>query len=198
MVSLLALILYPALGGCDRIAGLADDGSRGAIAACQDATRSKLVSPSSFKSLWANFTERGPLDLADRDEWMNRDICSVKRAATRECTQSTSDKLATAVRKQGDREIAAKRRRGEKLDEAEQAYFNAGAWLDTAKTGFVLLEYDAENRMGANLRSFAICRFGPPGDRKTFSIRDIFQQGEIPRSEGEEAKAQYERLESVQ
>ena len=185
------LALSLGLQGCGSIASLADDGSRGAIAACEEATRAKLVSPTSYTHVWANFTERGPLDESEREEWMDRAGCSVTREKAGECSRTFAEKMTTAFSKQ----IAEKKRRGVKLEASEQAIVNAGAWLETAKTGFVLLEYEAMNPMGVNLRSFAICRFGPPGDRNKFSSRDIFQHGEVPRHQGEAAKAQYEQLE---
>lgn len=185
------LALSLSLHGCGSIASLADDGSRGAIAACEEATRAKLVSPSSYARVWANFTERGPLDEAEREEWMDRAGCSVTREKAGECSRTFAEKMTTALTKQ----IAEKKRRGVKLEASEQAIVNAGAWLDTSKTGFVLLEYEAMNPMGVNLRSFAICRLGPPGDNSKFSSRDVFQHGEVSRGEGESAKAQYEQLE---
>lgn len=171
------------------LAWLTDD-SHGALAACEEQTKEGLVSPSSFKLVWSDYTLRAAALPED----------NVAMAAPGSSQLSVN--FAAYVDKHGP-ELAARLARGERLSEEDRQMAELWTSADVAKkenaarlarnlpedrTAFVSLEYDADNSFGATLREFAMCRFGPIGDDGRFERADIVQSGPVDAAAGREAK----------
>lgn len=175
----------------------AKDNSHGAIGACESTIKKQLVSPSTYRLIWSDFTERPPLNAEEKKAWRERNICTDAKAKAGACTPTTGDQLQGHFLRDAEKNMA-KARRGEPIAPEDrplvEQMLQAEDRLAVAKTGFVIMEYDSENAMGASVRAFAICRFGPASADGTFAESAIFQSGPVSRAEGEAAKEAYKAI----
>lgn len=185
-----ALLLAAAsLTGCGALP--AKDSSRGAVSACEGAIQRQLVSPSSYTQVWSDFTERAPLTAREKRAWRERNICTDAKGKAGMCTPTTADRMQSHFLRTAEEDMA-KVRNGQPVPAEDRAriaqMIEADDRLAKAHTGFVLIEYDSDNAMGASVRAFAMCRFGPASTDGTFAESAIFQSGPVARAEGEAAK----------
>lgn len=161
------------------------DKSHGAIDACEEQISDQLISPASYKRVWADYTPRSALTSAEYRELDRR----------RANIDSYSQRLVDAYTDELDRSIKRKAKRGG-LTDVEQMVVDGRRQTDARaarndpadRTGFVTLQYDSDNRFGATLRSFAICRFGAIGEDFRFERKDILQSGPMDDELGQLSK----------
>lgn len=193
LMALVALGL--ATSACDALG----DKSKGAVPACAEETKEGLISPSSFKLVWSEYTPRGPVTVEEIAE-----IEDVKRQCDGECSpgEQLSIDYASYLRREGPR-LAAKLKRNAKLTGGEKA--DAELWLRSEQSrkerraqiaknlpedqsAFVTIEYDAQNTYGTSVRGFAVCRFNGIGKDRRFDRGGILMSGPIDLETGKAAK----------
>jgi len=172
--------------------------ARSAVSACEEVTRENMVSSSSYKTLWSDYTEREPLSAKEVREIYNANRCAPK--GERECLQDL-ERFTDAYTENWRKDLMAQLKAGKKLSDDDRHMAQMFGLVErpqdnspAGKTGFVLLEYESENAFGASLRGFDICRFGPIGDDGKFDSQNVIRSGPIPLEEGVQAKAQYEQM----
>lgn len=188
-------VIALASSSCDKLT----DNSKGAIPACVEKTTASLVSPSSFKLLWSDYTPRPPMPLEERFPPI-----AEEPECESDCGPGASINAAYAgyVMREGPR-LAERLKGNGQLNPTERQA--AEQWMSMQKarqdyaariaknlpedqSGFVTIEYEAKNAYGTELRSFAMCRFGAIGEDGRFGRNDIFLSGPIDQEEGEAAK----------
>ena len=173
------------------------DASKGAVSACSDKISEQLRSPSSMKVFWSEFTPRAPLTWDEAHP--HKDFCPPPLDGH----DDVIDAIMCRLDKQ-EQKVREKLRKGlppvgrEEEDVAEsihvvernRADFEARAAenLPEVQSGFVTLEYDADNSFGTPIRAFAICRFGAIGSDVRFQKSEIVLSGPIDPIVGRQAK----------
>lgn len=146
---------------------------RSAFEICDKKVSGRLIAPMTYKVVWRRYNDRGPISFDDYRSVAAKDIAS-DEARFKEL--SDWDRLTLAYRKKMRSNIAEDRKQFE------------GFELDSEKTtGFVVVEYDAQNKLGVPLRSFAFCRVMDLSEQGEF--HRVFDFGDVDRATGEEAKA---------
>jgi len=134
------------------------DGSHGAIAACEEAVKEQMVSPSSYKRIWAGYSSTPAMNAKDLEA--ARKIQSDQ--ACPDCAPEVNafygslmdrNKYPPEMRATVDRILAD----GVKWRKETDAKAKRNAPQD--RTARVTIEYDAQNNFGAMLRKFVSCRF---------------------------------------
>ena len=162
--------------------------SDGSIGACEDAIKGSLASPSSYRRVSVEFTPREPLPLEEfEDAWNTRQCPVSEREYNCESDTNYADAYLdqfTAERqleKEGRSDLPPTRSVVEKALKRYRADIYAQLSkqpLSHRKTGFVTLEYDADNSFGASLRASSFCRFGTIGQDGQFGAEDIILIGQ--------------------
>ena len=162
--------------------------SNGSIAACEKAIKGSLVSPSSYRRVSVEFTPREPLTLEEFETAINTKKCPVsEREYNCESDTAHADALvdqsiaSQQLEKEGRPDPRPNRSVVEKALKRHHAdiYAQLSRWpLSHRKTGFVTLEYDADNSFGASLRASSFCRFGTIGQDGQFGPEDIILIGQ--------------------
>jgi hypothetical protein len=182
---------------CDMLPATTD--TERSFRACEEVIKSKLDAPSTYKRLWADFTERGPITKEEYILRLEQIIAGMKPKAE---TGDFGAKLTLYTIKQQHR--CAKTGKGcnefgpaetapgeEPAAEVESESGNPLIYENSSEskavgTSFVLLEYQANNQFNAPLRAYHFCRMLSP--------TDPYLDGVIPLSEGDAAKKLYEKL----
>ena len=161
--------------------------SDGSIGACEEAIKGSLVSPSSYRRVSVEFTPREPLTLEEFEGAINTRKCPVsEREYNCESETATADALvdqyiaSQQLEKEGRPDPRPNRSIVEKALKRLHAdiYAQLSRWPHShRKTGFVTLEYDADNSFGASLRTSSFCRFGPIGEDGRFGPNDVILIG---------------------
>ena len=66
--------------------------------------------------------------------------------------------------------------------------------LPEDQTGYVTLEYDADNDFGSAIRNFGMCRFGAIGTDGSFVKSDLVMSGPVDAAAARQTKAIAERI----
>lgn len=162
--------------------------SDGSIGACEEAIKGRLVSPSSYRRVSVEFTPREPLTLEEFEAAINSKKCPVsEREYNCESDNATADALvdqyiaSQQLEKEGRPDPRPNRSVVEKALNRHHADIYAELSkqpLSNRRTGFVTLEYDADNSFGASLRASGFCRFGTIGEDGQFGPEDIINIGQ--------------------
>lgn len=157
-----------------------DDGSRGAVAACEKALIAGLRSPSSYKRISAEFTQAGPLTRQEYAAFIETSGCALKSKFDYEaCIDGARLTAAYAAGKILEDSGVANPTQKQR-DRAREQWFaqvyelNQKRPAEELQTGFAKIEYDADNGFGASVRETQICRFGPLRGAKAYSDREMF------------------------
>jgi hypothetical protein len=162
-----ALLVF-SLSGCDSLPAF-NDPSHGAVAACEEVLKTRLVAPASYKRISAVYSPGGELTLPlyqlskekDYNPYCADGFCAEAtefgiRAAARIALQEKGIKNPT--RKQMEAHTAKMYRMGfENLQNKP---------IEERQIVFVQITYDAQNRFGALIRESENCMFSPKeGDK---------------------------------
>lgn len=164
--------------------GSLGDQSHGAIAACEEAAQDGLASPSSYVRIAADYKEGPPIPFKERMDLVRK----------RERQKSLiAAQLTQAYAAKADREgpaLAKRQARGERLTQEEKQLLHL--WQATQnlregdaariaanapkdRTGFVSLEFDADNRFGVAIRHSAACQFDALGEDGRYDKHSILE-----------------------
>lgn len=136
---------------------------------CNRAVSNDLVAPATYKVVWQGYEDRGPLTIND-----------FKAATLQSIEQQEEDfKSLTEI----ERITLAYQKTLLKDDNKMANDFAMSPGAQEKTTGFVVTEYDAQNRMGVPLRAFAYCRVSGLEDDKRFRYVALYDA--LPRREGE-------------
>jgi hypothetical protein len=170
---LVSIALLSLLAGCDRLP-FGQSVEESAARACEGALKPTLVSPSSYRRVWFDYTPREPVTKDEMIEKLETD----RTRAIKEGDDAEAFSSAYALQ-------CYKKNKCDSFPKFEE--------LHPPKTGFILLEYESENAFGASLPGFFICRLNQSDDGK-YGENSVFTSGAIPRQLGEQTKAQYEAM----
>lgn len=171
------------LSGCRDLNIGKRDGSHGAIAACEEVVKEQLVSPSTYKRVKAYYDSAPAMthdeaenadELKDEQAGISPEIIAFSRAVVR-----------------GRNAKEKKEYNDAKLQHDERAKRNE----PQDRTAYVTIEYDAQNRFGAMLRSLTACRFGEIGVDGAFDRSDLLFTFETNRSTLDMGKGSLSRYE---
>lgn len=201
-VTLAGLVGLALFGGFDIVL----DRSQGAVRACEQKIANDLASPTSFKSVWSDFTPRGPLTWEESLP-PKKDFCNAPRDPNTSGLNAYScymERLEPKVREKlrkgqplrgRDENFIAETLRAvekNKRDTEDRLAKN----LPRDQTAFVTIEFDSANQFGTTVRAFAMCRFGAVGDDGRFQESEIIQSGPVEAEAGRQAKELANRISS--
>lgn len=141
------------------------------IESCTEKLRTNLVAPSTLKVVWSGHSEAGPITREEMLQKLKDDVAD-QEARFRELSEA--DRFYLAMQKKD-------------LKEDPNRLLKYFSPEENRRTIAILLEYDAENRMGVPLRSFFMCRVRPAEDSN--SQPWVFTSGSVPTAEGRSLKS---------
>jgi hypothetical protein len=143
---------------------------RSAYEQCDKAIAGDLVAPTSYKVIWRAYNDRGPITF---EEYRAHTAAALARDKANFESLSDLERFSLAYTEKQRADVRKDRQ-----------FYQETTSNET--TGFVTVEYDASNKMGVPIRAFAFCRLNK---RENGNYTQVYDHGEVPRAEGERAKA---------